>query len=135
MIRERWHQFLFGFYPPDLYWRPGDGLRPAVRRPGAGAVFGQRNLRHRRRAILMIVALLVLTLVAIRLPAQMAFTVLVGPWLLALAYASPATAVVHAALSGDGFWLLWGGSIWGPSWRWPVRDHGYWCSVSSSDQA
>lgn len=22
MIRERWHQFLFGFYPSDLYWRP-----------------------------------------------------------------------------------------------------------------
>ncbi|WP_371284586.1 amino acid ABC transporter permease [Albidovulum sp.] len=22
MIRERWNQFLFGFYPNDLYWRP-----------------------------------------------------------------------------------------------------------------
>ena len=22
MVRERWHQFLFGFYPSDLYWRP-----------------------------------------------------------------------------------------------------------------
>ena len=22
MIRERWHQFLFGFYPQDQYWRP-----------------------------------------------------------------------------------------------------------------
>jgi general L-amino acid transport system permease protein len=22
MIRERWHQFIFGFYPPDQYWRP-----------------------------------------------------------------------------------------------------------------
>lgn len=22
VIRERWHQFLFGFYPPELYWRP-----------------------------------------------------------------------------------------------------------------
>ncbi|MES2548753.1 MAG: hypothetical protein V4630_03545 [Pseudomonadota bacterium] len=22
MIRERWHQFLFGFYPPAEYWRP-----------------------------------------------------------------------------------------------------------------
>ena len=22
MIRERWHQFIFGFYPPELYWRP-----------------------------------------------------------------------------------------------------------------
>ena len=22
MIRERWHQYLFGFYPADGYWRP-----------------------------------------------------------------------------------------------------------------
>ena len=22
VIRERWHQFMFGFYPPELYWRP-----------------------------------------------------------------------------------------------------------------
>ena len=22
MIRERWHQFMFGFYPSELYWRP-----------------------------------------------------------------------------------------------------------------
>ncbi|HRO14975.1 MAG TPA: amino acid ABC transporter permease, partial [Paracoccus sp. (in: a-proteobacteria)] len=22
VIRERWNQFLFGFYPPDQYWRP-----------------------------------------------------------------------------------------------------------------
>jgi general L-amino acid transport system permease protein len=22
MIHERWHQFLFGFYPSELYWRP-----------------------------------------------------------------------------------------------------------------
>ncbi len=22
MLRERWHQYLFGFYPSDLYWRP-----------------------------------------------------------------------------------------------------------------
>ncbi|MEH7828937.1 amino acid ABC transporter permease [Gemmobacter denitrificans] len=22
MVRERWHQYMFGFYPQDLYWRP-----------------------------------------------------------------------------------------------------------------
>ncbi|OOY13462.1 amino acid ABC transporter permease [Thioclava marina] len=22
VIRDRWHQFIFGFYPPELYWRP-----------------------------------------------------------------------------------------------------------------
>jgi general L-amino acid transport system permease protein len=22
VVRERWHQWLFGFYPPSQYWRP-----------------------------------------------------------------------------------------------------------------
>src|SRR5690606_10992943 len=22
VITERWHQLIFGFYPPELYWRP-----------------------------------------------------------------------------------------------------------------
>ena len=26
MVRERWHQYLYGFYPMDLYWRPNLAL-------------------------------------------------------------------------------------------------------------
>jgi hypothetical protein len=38
MIRERWHQFLFGFYPPDQNTGGPSWPSASVRRPGAGAV-------------------------------------------------------------------------------------------------
>ncbi|PZQ96598.1 MAG: amino acid ABC transporter permease [Cereibacter sphaeroides] len=68
MIRERWHQFTFGFYPSDLYWRPTLAF------------------------ILMFVALAPVLFMS--LPRKML-------WF----------TVIYPAL---GYWLLWGGSVWGP---------------------
>jgi general L-amino acid transport system permease protein len=68
VIRERWHQFIFGFYPQHLYWRP--------------------------------VLAFVLLLVAI---APVLF-LQVSRKLLWFSLVFPAIA----------FWLLWGGSVWGP---------------------
>jgi general L-amino acid transport system permease protein len=68
MIRERWHQFMFGFYPSDLYWRPTLAF------------------------ILMFMAL-----------APVLFTSLPRRLLW--------FTVIYPALA---FWLLWGGSVWGP---------------------
>lgn len=68
LIHERWNQFIYGFYPRDLYWRP--------------------NLTF----LLLVVA------IAPVLFAQV-------PRLL---------LAVTAAFPALGFWLLWGGSIWGP---------------------
>ncbi|EEW23937.1 amino acid ABC transporter permease [Rhodobacter ferrooxidans] len=68
MLRERWHQFIFGFYPPEAYWRVGLAF------------------------VLLFVAL-----------APVLFTEV--PRLLLWG------TVIYPAL---GYWLLWGGSIWGP---------------------
>ena len=55
MIRERWSQFIFGFYPPELVVAPDPDLRPVVRRPRPGALRRQQigdveTLRRGRRA-------------------------------------------------------------------------------------
>jgi general L-amino acid transport system permease protein len=68
MIRERWHQFMFGFYPSEIYWRPTLAF------------------------ILMFVALAPVLFTA--LPRKLLWFTIIYP---ALAY-----------------WLLWGGSVWGP---------------------
>ena len=68
VIRERWHQFMFGFYPADLYWRPVLAF------------------------VLLFVALA--PVLFVHLPKRML-------WFSAL----------YPALA---FWLLWGGSVWGP---------------------
>ena len=68
VIRDRWHQLLYGFYPDYLYWRPNLTL------------------------LLMFVALA--PVLFTQLPRKML-------WF----------SVIYPALA---YWLLWGGSIWGP---------------------
>jgi general L-amino acid transport system permease protein len=68
VLTDRWDQLMFGFYPPEFYWRP--------------------------------VLALILFLVAISpvlydtLPRKMLLFTAISPFVL--------------------FWLLWGGTIWGP---------------------
>jgi general L-amino acid transport system permease protein len=68
LIRERWHQWLFGFYPQDQYWRPTLAF------------------------VLLFVA--IAPVLFNKLPKQMIWFTLIYPALC--------------------FWLLWGGSVWGP---------------------
>ncbi|MGL4320274.1 MAG: amino acid ABC transporter permease, partial [Paracoccaceae bacterium] len=68
LIRERWHQWLFGFYPQDQYWRPTLAF------------------------ILLFVA--IAPVLFNRLPKALLWFTLLYPALC--------------------FWLLWGGSVWGP---------------------
>ncbi len=114
MIRERWHQFLFGFYPPSEYWRPvlAFGLLFAALAPVLYA--GQaRNL-----AIMLggVTAFLLLTLWLAAAPVlAFALVVLFLVGLLVLSQLRPGQllwfTLTYPALC---FWLLWGGSIWAP---------------------
>jgi general L-amino acid transport system permease protein len=64
LIHERWHQFLFGFYPQDLYWRPVMSFFLLFAAITPVLFFGNRRTNLRvigGAAILMIVALLLLT--------------------------------------------------------------------------
>ncbi|MEM8790630.1 MAG: amino acid ABC transporter permease [Pseudomonadota bacterium] len=68
VINERFYQFIFGFYPEDLYWRPTLAF------------------------ILLCVAL---------------FPVLVD--------SAPRALLIHTAVYPlIAYWLIWGGTIWGP---------------------
>ena len=114
IIHARWYQFIFGFYPPEIYWRPifAFGLMFIAMTP---VLFPDNP----RSAAKLVGAVAVLTVIGLAL-AQ-------GPlWLLALCtillagcfvltLQSPArlwsvTLVYPFAV----VWLLWGGSVWGP---------------------
>jgi len=69
LIHERWNQFIFGFYPQDIYWRP------------------------------TLTFILLFVAIAPVLFAQIPRILL----------------IVTVAFPALGFWLLWGGSIWGPA--------------------
>lgn len=114
MIRERWHQFLFGFYPPAQWWRPvlSFGLLFAALAPVLFA--GQK--RNLTIILGVVAAYLLVTLYlasAPGLPFVLALVLIGG--LLALAQMMPGRllwfTLIYPALC---FWLLWGGSIWSP---------------------
>jgi hypothetical protein len=102
LIHERWHQFLFGFYPQDLYWRPVMSFFLLFAAITPVLFFGNRRTNLRvigGAAILMIVALLLLTGAKGQVTAaQILFAVVVSAILLAVAYFKPAYLLWFTAL-------------------------------------
>jgi general L-amino acid transport system permease protein len=114
VIRERWHQYLFGFYPPGEYWRPVTifGLLFVALAP----VLYSDN---RKAATTLTGVVAVLTLAALAaldgfglhlLLAAVVFAVLT-----ALAWTQPTRllwlTIIYPALA---IFMLWGGSVWTP---------------------
>ncbi|MFT4150562.1 MAG: amino acid ABC transporter permease [Paracoccaceae bacterium] len=114
VIKARWHQFVFGFYPQDLYWRPIlafglllVALTPVLfigqARKGLWMLVGVAVFLAVTLAgigpgatVLVVVALIVVGLMAVQAyaPERLFWFTLLFPFL--------------------GFWLLWGGSVWRP---------------------
>jgi general L-amino acid transport system permease protein len=114
MIRQWWGAFIFGFYPPDQWWRPilAFGLLFCALAPVLFA--GQkRNLT----IVLGGVAVFLLITLSLAATPAIAFFLAVAlvAGFLALAQVQPGKllwfTLIYPALC---FWLLWGGSIWSP---------------------
>jgi general L-amino acid transport system permease protein len=114
MLRQWWGALIFGFYPPDQWWRPisAFGFLFAALSPVLFA--GQkRNLT----LILAAVALFLLVTLTMAAAPTVAFVLVIAliAGLLALAQVRPGQllwfTLIFPALC---FWLLWGGSIWSP---------------------
>lgn len=114
MIRERWHQFIFGFYPPDQYWRPvlAFGLLVAALAPVLFA--GQKKNLSIILGVVGLFLVVTLGLAGAPVGAWIAALALVGG-MLALAQVQSGRLLWFTALfPALCFWLLWGGSIWVP---------------------
>ena len=114
VIRERWNQDVYGFYPAELYWRPtmAFGLLFVALAP---VLFSEAP--GIRRVVLVLTTVLTLALmVALGAPAAwlvFAAVVLVGAILVSERH--PAWLLVFSILYPlMGVWFLWGGSAWGP---------------------
>jgi general L-amino acid transport system permease protein len=114
MIRQWWGPFIFGFYPPEEWWRPilALGLLCAALAPVLFA--GQK--RNLTIILGIVAAFLVVTMYLAAAPALafvLAFVALAV--LLGLAQIAPEKllwfTLIYPALC---FWLLWGGSVWSP---------------------
>ena len=114
MIRQWWGAFIFGFYPPDQWWRPisAFGLLFCALVP---VLFSGQK----RNLTIVIGAVLIFLVVTFTLAGApgVAFALVLAlvAGLLALARMSPGKllwfTLIYPALC---FWLLWGGSVWSP---------------------
>ncbi len=114
MIRERWSQFIFGFYPPALWWRPilAFGLLFVALAP----VLYSDNKSAMSKLCGVVGALTVLCLIGadgFSFHTVLAIALMGG--LTASAAIKPrALLIVTILFPFVALWLLWGGSIWGP---------------------
>lgn len=114
MIREWWGAFIFGFYPPDQWWRPitAFGLLFAALAP----VLYSGQKKNLTILLGAVAAFLLVTLYLSSAPVlAFALAMLLVLGMLAVAQVMPGKllwfTLVYPALT---FWLLWGGSIWSP---------------------
>jgi general L-amino acid transport system permease protein len=114
MIHERWHQFIFGFYPPPLWWRPI--LAFALLFVALAPVLYADSKRAMTMLIGVVGALLVLCLILLDGDAlHIAIAAIVMAGLAAVAATMPAKLLLMTLLFPFiGQWMLWGGSVWGP---------------------
>ncbi len=114
MIRPWWGAFIFGFYPPELWWRPisAFGLLFAALAP----VLFSGQTRNLTNLLLVVAAFLIVTLYLTSAPV-LAFVLVLAliAGFVAVAQVQPGKLIwftlIYPALC---FWLLWGGSIWSP---------------------
>jgi general L-amino acid transport system permease protein len=113
VIRERWHQFIFGFYPVEEWWRPvfcfGLMMLAFV------APLFSDDVRNARRVI---VPVGVLTLVLMVLASAPVAACVIGAAIFVGALAISAKPLRLLPWTGVypfvAVWLLWGGSLAGP---------------------
>ena len=115
VIHHRWNQFLFGFYPAELYWRPV--LAFALLFLALAPVLFSES-RRSRRVVTGLASVLGLVLAA-RLgagPGALGVAVLVIAGWIWLIETRPALSLLASlAYPFAGVWLLWGGSLWRPA--------------------
>ncbi|RCW85119.1 amino acid ABC transporter permease [Paracoccus lutimaris] len=114
IIKHRWNQFVFGFYPQDLYWRPvlAFGLLFLALAP----VLFADSAKARRIVLGLAVGLTLIfsAMLGGGAGALVGMAVLMLGWV-ALIETRPGWALLASLLYPFlAVWLLWGGSLWGP---------------------
>lgn len=115
VIRERWNQYVFGFYPPDLYWRAT--MTFGMLFVALSPILFSESRKIRRIVLIAASVLTLLSMVELNAPGVwMGFAVLVFLGALALAERHAGWLLIFSTLYPLlGVWLLWGGSVWGPA--------------------
>ncbi|WP_199260162.1 amino acid ABC transporter permease [Paracoccus binzhouensis] len=112
LLKHRWNQFIFGFYPPALYWRPvlAFGMLFLALAP---VLFSESRMA-RRIVIGLAVALTLVIALSLGAPgwALPAILLAMAAWA-ALIETRPGWALLASCIYPfAAVWLLWGGTLW-----------------------
>ncbi|WP_245845202.1 amino acid ABC transporter permease [Pseudothioclava arenosa] len=112
VIQERWHQFMFGFYPRELYWRPllALGLLMTV----MGPILFSEVVRNRLifMGFAAVFALVTMALVGTPMSILAMTAVILAAVSAAIAFRFSFAMLAAAIFPLVAIFLLWGGSIW-----------------------
>ena len=114
VVRARWHQFIFGFYPPELYWRVIFAFGLLLISLVPVLFIGQAKKGLWMVGIVAVLLLLVLPVLGIPAAAAVAVAVVIAGLIAVQARAPGRLFLLTLLFPFVGFWLLWGGSIWRP---------------------
>lgn len=114
MIRERWHQFLFGFYPQDQFWRPTLSAGLIMISLAPALYYGIRRANLILVGSVSLATMIALALLDSNLLHLAIFALILGAMTAVSWYRPRTLALVSLAAPLVVFWLLWGGTIWGP---------------------
>ncbi|WP_134680237.1 amino acid ABC transporter permease [Paracoccus ravus] len=114
VIKHRWNQFVFGFYPVDLYWRPVLAFG-ALFLALAPVLFADSPLA--RRIVTGTAAVLTFAIAAVLGAGGLelaAIAVLLLAWILLIEMRGDLALVATLLYPFLAVWLLWGGTLWEP---------------------
>ncbi|WP_299361376.1 amino acid ABC transporter permease [uncultured Paracoccus sp.] len=115
VIRERWNQFMFGFYPSEHYWRPTAtfGLLFLAVAP---VLFTESRLL--RWTVLAIAGVLTFALAMVLDGPTTGLALLavgIVLWTALIEYAPSRALLLSLIYPLFAVWMLWGGPVWGPA--------------------
>jgi general L-amino acid transport system permease protein len=114
MVRVRWNQFLFGLYETSEYWRPTTAFALMFVALSPVLYYGLK----RPTTILLGVVTVLMTLALIGLGTDAGHVIAMALVLVALTlvgwFAPKRLVWVTIAFPLTAYYLLWGGSVWGP---------------------
>jgi general L-amino acid transport system permease protein len=114
MIRERWHQFFFGFYPSEEYWRPVTTFALMFVALAPVLYFGLRVPNTIMTGVVSLLLLVALWAMGTD-SKHMIIVGVIMVHLVAFAWVAPKKLLLVTALfPAIMFFLLWGGSVWAP---------------------
>lgn len=114
LIKNRWNQFVFGFYPSALYWRPVLAFGMLFLALAPVLFSDSRKARWTVLALAVVLAFAIAQILGAPQAVLFTMAVLLVAWVALIELRPGAALLASCIYPFFAVWLLWGGTIWSP---------------------